>query len=101
MEIRKFSDFAKDELRLDGKKIRIDDILNKNIIILGYRLSDSHYSKNKSGKYATVQFEYENEKNKNIFFSGSDIIIDELKKYEPNIPFETKVIKINRYYTFS
>ena len=101
MEIRKFSDFAKDELRLDGKKIRIDDILNKDIIILGYRLSDSHYSKNKSGKYVTVQFEYENDENKNIFFSGSDIIIDELKKYESNIPFETKVVKINRYYTFS
>lgn len=99
--MKKFGDFAKEEHRLEGKKISIDALINKDIDILGFNLSNSKYNKNESGKYATVQFKYEGETNKYVFFSGSDVIIKQLMKYKEEIPFETKIIKINRYYTFS
>lgn len=101
MAIKRFSDFAKEELRLDGKKIKIDDILNKDIIVMSYTLADTKYGKNKCGKYATVQFNYEGNEEKYIFFTGSDILIEQLSRYKEEIPFETEIKKINRYYTFS
>ncbi len=52
-----FSDFAADEIGpLDGAKRRIDDILNHQILITGFRIQDSRYDKNQSGKYLTIQF---------------------------------------------
>ena len=54
-----FSDFAEETI-LDGNKIKIDDILNINIIILGYRLDNSKFNDNQC---LTIQFEL-NEKNK-------------------------------------
>lgn len=101
MVIKKFRDFAKEEFRLDGAKTNIDDILNKDIIILSYTLADTKYSKNKCGKYATVQFNYKKDDCKYIFFTGSDILIEQLERYKEEIPFETYIKKINRYYTFS
>lgn len=102
MEIKKFKDFAKEEFRLDGAKVKIDDLINQKIVILAYTLSDTHYDKNKSGKYATVQFNEDKYGDiKHVFFTGSDIIINQLEKYKENIPFETIIKKINRYYTLS
>lgn len=101
MVIKKFSDFAKEEFRLDGNKIKIDDILNKDIVVISYTLADTKYGKNKCGKYATVQFNYKGNEEKYIFFTGSDILIEQLLKYKEEIPFETYIKKINRYYTFS
>lgn len=97
----KFSDFATGESPLDGAKERIDDLLNKVIIIFGYRIQDSKYSKNKSGKYVIVQFRYTEEGDPHVFFSGLDVIIDQMEKYKEHIPFTCTIKKINRYYTLS
>ena len=59
----------------------------------------SRFSKNKSGEYLTIQFELNG--NKRIFFTGSDVLIDQIKRYGKEIPFETVIKKINRYYTFT
>lgn len=98
-KISRFSDFAKEEIGLDGDKVKIDDILNKEMLILNYRIRDSNFSKNKSGKYLTLQFELDN--TKHILFTGSDVLIDQIEKYSSKIPFLVVVKKVNRYYTFS
>ena len=98
--MKRFSDFASEEGPLEGGKIKLDDVLNTEIIITGYRIRESKYQgKNKSGKCLTVQFEWDG--NQHIFFTGSGVLISQLEKYAHEIPFATMVKKIDRYYTLS
>jgi len=96
--MKKFSDFSKENI-LDGDKIRIDDILNEEVLITGYAIKNSRYSKNESGKYLTLQIIKENKKY--VIFTGSDVLIDQLEKYSAEIPFTATVRKINRYYSLT
>jgi len=96
---KRFSDFATEPPVLDGDKVRLDTILNREIEIVGYRVGDSSYSKNKSGKYLTLQINIENKVK--IVFTGSDVLIKQVEKYADEIPFSATIKKINRYYTFS
>jgi len=98
MKMKKFSDISKENI-LDGDKIRLDDILNEEILIIGFRIKDSRYSKNSNGKYLTLQIEYKDKKN--VVFTGSDVLIDQLEKYGNEIPFLATIRKINRYYSLT
>ena len=96
---KRFSDFATEPPVLDGDKVKLDTILNREIEIVGYRINDSNYSKNKSGKYLTLQIRIGREVK--IVFTGSDVLIKQVEKYGDEIPFSATIKKINRYYTFS
>jgi len=96
-EYPRFGDFAEEASIFGGDKKRIDDILNKEIIILSFKIKDSKQRKGTS--YATVQFKC-NEK-EYIFFTGSNVLIDQLTKYKENIPFYTMIKKVDKYYTFT
>lgn len=97
--MKKFSDFAKDSI-LDGDKMRIDDVINKPIIVTNFAIKNSKYPKNKTGRYLTMQIECSDTK-KYVVFTGSDVLIDQMEKYGQEIPFQTVIRKINRYYTLS
>jgi hypothetical protein len=97
--MKKFSDFATEERPLDGVKVKLDDIIDKEIEIKNFKLANSNFSKNQSGKYATIQFVCEGELK--VLFTGSDVLIDQLEKYKSEMPFLTIIKKINRYYTLS
>ncbi len=92
----KFKDFAEEEGPLEGKKRKIDEILNTEILIIGYRIGSSKY---KNRDYLTLQFI--NDGNKYIVFTGSDVLMRQIRKYEAKIPFYTKIVRINNYYTMS
>jgi len=47
-----------------------------------------------------VQFEIDGGE-KRVFFTGSDILIEQMEKYGSEIPFLTTIKKIDRYYTFT
>lgn len=96
--MKRFSEISKENI-LDGDKVRLDDILNEEILIIGFRIKDSRYSKNNSGKYLTLQFEYKDKKN--VIFTGSDVLIDQAEKYGKEIPFLATIRKINRYYSLT
>lgn len=96
MQYKRFSDFAEEESFLDGEKFRIDEILNKEILVTDYKIKDSKYNDSKCLK---LQFEIDNEKH--IIFTGSNVLIDQVKKYEDEMPFLTMIKKINKYYTFT
>jgi len=98
--MNKFSDFAAEETQLDGEKEKVDNILDKEIIIKNFRLQNSKF-KNKSGQYATVQFCKGKENKTFIFFTGSDVLVDQLQRYKEKLPFAVIIKKINRYYTLS
>jgi hypothetical protein len=92
----RFGDFAEED-PFDGDKLRIDEILNKEILVTGYKIKDSHQKKNT--KYLTIHFTLESKPH--VTFTGSTVLMDQLKKYESHIPFYSTIKKINRHYTFS
>jgi len=96
---KKFSDFATEQPPLEGGKLKIDSILNQEIEITGCRFGSTRHSKNKSGQYLTLQFVINHEKH--IVFTGSDVLIGQMEKYEKEIPFLATIVKINRYYTLT
>lgn len=99
--MHRFKDFAKDDNKpIEGEKVRLEDYINKEIIISEYKIRDSNF-KEKYDKYATVQFYEERNKDKRIFFSGSTVLINMLEKYKDKIPFITTIRKIGKYYSFT
>lgn len=67
----RFSDFSQEEKRLEGTKMRIQEILNKEILVTGYTINQSHYpdGKSDSKNYLALQFELDGEQH--IVFTGS------------------------------
>ncbi len=98
-QLKRFSDFAQESGPLDGTKLKIDDILNKEIMIIGFKTKDSKYAKSNSSKCLTIQFELDG--NRHVIFTGSSVLIEQMEKYQDEIPFLTVIKKIDRYYTFS
>ncbi|MDD4453684.1 MAG: hypothetical protein PHZ06_12745, partial [Proteiniphilum sp.] len=82
---------------LDGEKMSINAVINKEILITGFKVGRSKYKEDSD--YITVQFILEN--TRHVFFTGSQIIAEQLRKYEDKIPFEATLQKINRYYTLT
>ena len=98
--VKRFSDFAQEEGPLDGGKVRLDSVLNVEICITGHRIQESKYNgKNRSGKCLTVQFEQGGERR--VFFTGSDVLIQQFERYGDEIPFLATVKKVNKHYTLS
>lgn len=93
--MKKFSEFSKESI-LDGEKVKIDDIINEEIVIIGFNVKASKY---KEKNYLTLQIKRADKKF--VLFTGSEVLIDQLKKYESNIPFITTVRKINKYYSLT
>lgn len=99
MDIQKFSDFAEEAKPLDGDKIKLDSILNHEVAVTGYRITRSKYGKNSSGKCLTVQVQVDN--CPYVFFTGSDVLIDQFEKYGDMIPFLVTFKRIDRFYTMT
>lgn len=93
--MKKFSEFTKENI-LDGNKIKIDDVLNKEIIITDFSIKSS---KHNSGEYLTLQIEIDNERH--VIFTGSEVLIKQIERYKDEIPFLTTIRKINKYYSFT
>lgn len=97
--VHKFSDFAKeDKGLLEGKKKKIDQILNMEIIVLGYKIKPSKFQ-DKSPQYTTIQFEQNGEKY--VIFTSSTVLTEQLEKYKKELPFITTIKKSGKAFTFS
>lgn len=96
-EYPRFSDFAEESKSFEGDKKKIEDILNKEILIIDFKIKDSKQRQN--SLYATIQFRIDD--NTFIVFSGSTVLINQLKKYKENLPFFTIIKRIDKYYTLS
>lgn len=100
-EYTRFSDFSVSHHVLDGEKTKISSILNKEIIVLDFKVKKSRYE---TDRYCAVQFAYPEDENEHyIFFTGSGVIISMLEesKAEEHLPFITTVRKINKYFVLS
>jgi hypothetical protein len=92
----RFSDFSEEAKVLEGKKKKIDEILNIEILVTGYRVRDSRF---KEKTYLTIQ--YKNGDEEYITFTGSEILQKQIEKYKDKIPFYATIKKINKYYTIT
>jgi hypothetical protein len=97
--VKRFADFNTDAKPLDGEKVKIDDILNVEVNVIGYNIRKSKYGKNASGKCLAMQVEVAGERR--LIFTGSDVLISQLERYAEHIPFLATIRKIDRYYTLS
>jgi len=94
--VRKFSDFAEEAKPLDGDKIRIEAVLDREVEIIGHAIRGSRYEKNRSGKCLCLQLEMDGRRY--VLFTGSDVLIEQMQKYGGQIPFVATIKKIDRYF---
>lgn len=101
--MKRYSDFSATTSQLPGDKVTIEQVLNKEIEIHGFRVYKSKYKKNETGEYLTIQFRYPDSKPDQfmIIFTGSDVLINQARDAEAELPFVAKIVKVNRYYSFS
>jgi len=99
MQPKKFGDFADEPPLLEGEKLKIEQLINKEILVLGYRIADSKYNGESPKKYLTIQLSMED--SKHIVFTGSKVLRDQIEKYSKEIPFFATIKKVDKYYTFT
>ena len=99
--MKKFSDFSSEGDVFDGEKVKLATLLDKEICILQYKIRRSKYQ-DKHENYTIVQFTDTDENGEHkIFFTGSGVVMEQLEKYEDELPFQTTLKKIDKYLTLS
>jgi len=93
----KFSDFAESRLPMPGTKKHIGQILDQEIIIVDYRILESKHRPNT--KCLQIQFLLGDEVC--VAFTGSVVLLDQIKFSKDKIPFKTVINKNDTYYTLS
>ena len=89
-----FADPSEDEDPLDGKKKKITEILNKEILVLNFRIQKS---KIKEGNYVILQFNLDNERY--VIFTTAKRVMKKLERHKDKMPYLTTVIQNYKYYT--
>jgi hypothetical protein len=95
--VHAFAEFASEDTPLEGKKVRIGDIVGKEITVLKHKITKS--KRNEGGLCLYMQFVLNEELC--LLFSGSLVLQDLCDKYAGQMPFRTTVKQIDRFYTFS
>ena len=97
-EIPSFKDFAERKV-LTGSKVSLNSILNKELIILSFEKGASKFESKGTKLCTKVQFKCDGEEH--IFFTGSEVLTNQLETYKDKLPFKATVQKVTNYYTFS
>ncbi len=95
--LQTFAILAHDKLPMPGNKKRLEEILNKPIVILDFRLSKS----NKRENSECLQIQFLCDGDVFVLFTGSVVLIDQIKSVKDKLPLKTTVIKVDKYYSFS
>lgn len=81
-----------------GEKIQIQRVLNQSIKVLSFKISPSKQKANT--ELLTLQIEKSGDKR--VIFTGSSVLIDQIKQVpREGFPFETIIKKDNEYYEFT
>lgn len=96
---------------LDGDKKKLEDVLDKPIVLTGWKITTSKYANvNKGTKYCTkLQFYYQEdeEQTRYVLFTGSEVIRDQVEEMEAKLKElqETEVLttikKIGSYHSLT
>jgi hypothetical protein len=81
-----------------GDKIKIDRILNVEIVVSDYKIEQSKYE----GKGNCLHLQIEHKNNKHVVFTGSKGLMDQIQKVpRDKLPFKTTIIKENEMFQFT
>ena len=84
---------------LQGEKIKIDRVLNKEIIVHSYEIKDSKYDRG-NGKCLYIQIELDGQKR--VLFTGSGVLMETIQKVPADaFPFTTTIVKDNDRFQFT
>lgn len=84
----------------DGDKIKMDKILNKQILVEEYKINPSKFNERGSGKLLTMQIYFENQKR--IVFSGSANLMEMIDRVpKDKFPFFATIVKENERFEFT
>ena len=93
----RFSVIAHDKLPMPGKKRRLEEILNKEIVIVDFRISKSTKRENSD----CLQIQFIDSGEVYVLFTGSVVLIDQIQAIKDKLPLKTTVVKIDKYYSCS
>lgn len=83
-----------------GDKIKIDRILNREIVVLAFKVEESKFEKKGSGKCLTLQIEHNN--SKHVVFTGSICLIAQIEQVpKDKFPFRTTIVRENEMFQFT
>lgn len=95
--MERFSDFADEPRILDGDKIRIDKVLNRELVLLAYKITDSKYKQEtEQGRCMTLQIELGGERR--VIFTASQVLMDQVERHKDRLPFLAVIQKVDRFY---
>ena len=94
---KRFEDFAKEHHPLDGEKLSIMDVFDKEITVLGYKLSGSKYHKT----LPCLQLQFTIDDHRYVLFTSSTVIVEQIEAYKEEIPFLVTIRRIGKFYTFT
>lgn len=98
-EFPSFSSFAKDQLPMPGTKKHIEDVLDKQILVVDYKVRKS--KKREDSNCLQLQFIYNDEVC--VLFTGSSVLLDQINIIADKTsgPFYVTITRIHKYYSFS
>lgn len=99
--INTFKDFGiKSNVKsFEGDKIKIDRILNKQVVVHAFKIEQSKYEKG-TGKCLSIQLAVDN--SKRVLFTGSSNLMDMIQQVpQEKFPFHTTIVKENERYEFT
>lgn len=103
--MRKFSDFAEENINLPGDKLSPQEVFNKQIVVTAARILESKVVKDKDCLQLQFYFLDDEEKKPYVMFSTSTVLTRQARQYAEQIPFQTTIITCtsgrNKYHSFS
>lgn len=94
--MKQFKEIAKDDIRLAGEKMKLQDIVDKLITVTGYKITKSKF---KEDNYVAIQYDIDGVQH--VTFTGATVLIEQLKKYGEEVPFETTIKRMGKFYSFT
>lgn len=104
MGIPTFKELVPQSEVFDGDKIAIEKVIDKPIIIIGFKIKPS---KKNNGMCCYINFYFKDDENQThyVLFTGSAVIKDQLEQVENArktssfMEFETTIKKVTNYYS--
>ncbi len=93
----RFSVFARDKLPMVGDKVRLGEILNKDIVVTDYRIMKSKHRD--GGECLQLQILFDDRVC--VVFSGSGVLIHQIQSATDEIPFAAQITKVDKYFSFA
>jgi hypothetical protein len=83
-----------------GDKIKMDKVLNRQIVVIDFKIEKSKYGDKGNGKCLYMQIQLGEEKR--VLFSGAVGLMDTIQQVpKTDFPFATTIVKENEHFAFT